>query len=377
MIKALILAIPSLLLLLGCQSSPKSRDLDFQVNWIRQTTKDGYLGYRFLHQAPPAVSEDIIIAANAIDGVVAFDKKKAQQLWRIDVDQGVDGGVLIHEDYAYFGGNDANYYKVNIYSGNIVWKTAVQQEVLGQSTIYQNTILFPTAGNALISMDTNTGRINWRYSRNDTGNISIRGASKVFTDGKKIYSGFSDGFFAAINFKDGSLAWERLLNTNVKFKDIDTSPVVDQNQIFVAGFDGSLYSLSLSDGQINWKIDEGAQQSVLLDADRLYVSSSNSKILSVDKNSGKILWTYKLESGIGSTPQNFGNFILVGTTELGLLVISKDKGQLAGSFQTGSSLYAQSLNYEGCNNLLISGTGNLHSLCIRWASFGERWPWKQ
>ncbi|MCB0362900.1 MAG: hypothetical protein KDD35_09260, partial [Bdellovibrionales bacterium] len=60
----------------GCTSTPYLEAKTFMVEreWIKSTLKDEYLDYRRLNRMKPVVSENLVVAGNAIDQIVAFDR---------------------------------------------------------------------------------------------------------------------------------------------------------------------------------------------------------------------------------------------------------------------------------------------------------------
>src|ERR1700712_3312915 len=69
--------------------------------WSRTTLKNEFYGFRRLNRMSPIVLETMVIASNAIDGIVAFDRGSGRQLWRIDLENGVEGGAQVAGDKLY------------------------------------------------------------------------------------------------------------------------------------------------------------------------------------------------------------------------------------------------------------------------------------
>ncbi len=106
-------------------------------------------------------------------------------------------------------------------------------------------MVYVLAGNNVFyALDAATGRQIWLYSRQDTSQFSIRGGSQAALRNGTLYVGFSDGSLVALNAKSGSVVWELQLNRNKRFRDVDATPVLDGDQIYVASYDDKLYCVS-------------------------------------------------------------------------------------------------------------------------------------
>lgn len=375
-----LLFLSLLLCILGCQStnSLAPRKLDIELRWIRSTLSKEHLGFRFLHRLSPVVYKNILIQANTVDGLAALNKNNGNLIWKIHVDKGVGGQPTISDQRIYFGGNNGYFYCADLNSGKIIWKFDTRMDNLAPPSIEGNKVFFLSGNNIVHALNKNTGKSLWRYNRLSTSPISLRGGSKPAFKNNKLYIGFADGFIVALNASDGSLVWERQLNTKPKFKDVDGSPVISDNKIFVSSFDDALYALSLTDGQIIWRVDEGSSTPVSLEGDKIFYTTSNGKILALDLKSGKKIWQHQLKESIGAQPSIWQNQLLVNTSNGPLLIMDKMNGKVLKRYYPGNGSFAPPLIDQQSGRLwLISNSGNVHSLDIYWQRPGLFWEWEK
>src|SRR6218665_1106552 len=90
--------------LIGCSSLKRSPNkFSVERRWARSTLEQEYLGGRRIHRFAPILTDKMIFAANAIDGISAYDRRTSHQLWRFDVKDGVEGGAQLSDGVLYFG----------------------------------------------------------------------------------------------------------------------------------------------------------------------------------------------------------------------------------------------------------------------------------
>src|SRR5690242_14307036 len=110
------------MLVCGCSSMMKSSPNKFVVEkrWVRGTNEQEYLGGRRIHRFSPILTENLVIAANSIDGLVAYDRKTAALRWRMEIKDGAEAGAVLAEDALYFGAGDGQFYAVQVDSGKLL-----------------------------------------------------------------------------------------------------------------------------------------------------------------------------------------------------------------------------------------------------------------
>ena len=194
----------------GCSllSSPSKipYKLKFKKIWVRSTIEKPYFDYRRIHRMKPLVVDDLVIAGNSVDGLVAYEISTAREIWRKTIDGGVEAGVVRKGGFLYFGSGDGFFYKIEAMTGLEVWSFPIRAEGLGQPTISGNSVYFVAGNNIIYSLDITTGKSNWLYNRRDPSNISIRGSSRPTVDDSKVYVGFSDGAVVALSKSTGTLS---------------------------------------------------------------------------------------------------------------------------------------------------------------------------
>jgi outer membrane protein assembly factor BamB len=366
------------LILAGC-SSLKSSPNRFVVEkrWVRHTLNQEYLQGRRVHRSAPIITDKLVIGANAIDGVVAYDRATTNVRWRLDIKDGVEGGMQLAEDALYFGAGDGQLYAVQPENGKVLWTYPLKAEGIAEPLV-ANGVLYVLGGNNVAhALNAKTGKLLWIYNRREASNISVRGGSQPALAGDLILIGFSDGALVALNKSSGSIVWEQVLNRNKRFRDVDATPVVDGDTVFASSYDGSLYALGRSDGKILWSIDEGGYDEVLVNGTTIYFTSTTGKTMALDKASGKVLWSKENPAGIAIGPVLFRNVLMVGEMEGALRFLDVRNGDLLGEFAPGRGVTSRpAIDPKKGEVYFMSHDANLYALRVNWKKYVRDWPWE-
>lgn len=383
-----LLLASALFLLTGCSTVAPTMGRDHQGNefvmenaWSRTTLKNEFYGFRRMNRMQPIVLDTMVIESNAIDGIVAYERASGHQLWRIDLENGVEGGAAVSGDKLYFGSSDGQFYCVNLVNGKTVWTFPVRAETLAAPTVDNGVVYFVSGADVVFALDASSGKQLWVYNRQVTTQLSIRASTRPVVKGDLVYAGFSDGFLVALNRKSGTLTWEHKIGKGNRFHDVDATPVLDGDSMYVASFDGSLVSLKAASGDVNWTIEQGAYVPVTLGAgvhaDQLYYSTADGAILLVDKRSGKILKTFKLQKGIPTQVALWKSLMLYGESEGALVAADADTGTVVGRFDPGHGIVATPTVIEKTGEAYVGSVGaNLYAFRLGYRRASDRLPWQ-
>jgi outer membrane protein assembly factor BamB len=224
-----------------------------------------------------------------------------------------------------------------------------------------------TGSNTLLSLEADSGKLKWSYNRVDSSSLSVRGGSKPAIKNNQLFVGFSDGAVVSLNAQTGALNWEKTLNRNKRFKDLDSNPVIENDLLYLLGFDDALYCLKASSGDIVWKHAGGGYGSVLLTKDRVLYSTTTEEVLSLDKLTGQVLWSYKLLDGIATSPVLYKGMVAFGESKGALVLLDSGSGKKISEFYPGRGIFsAPSVDEVAQEIYFISNEANLYKMRALW-----------
>ena len=364
------------ILLSGCSvfdfnysKTSRLKELKITKNFVKPASEQPLLRYRKINRAKPVVYGETLIVANAHDGITAFQRNTGVRLWHFFVPNGVEKEPLLFKDNLYFGGNNGYFYSIKAVGGSENWKVHIKSEVVTTPSLdpQEGRIYLLSVSNSLFALDAESGKQVWTYTRQDPSSYSIRGGTNPVISGNILYVGFSEGSFVAFNKANGTINWEIQLNKNKRFKDIDSTAVIDGERIYVSGYDDKLYCISSNNGDILWKFEAGGYAPVLIRGETLYYPATNEKLYSLNKNTAQKKWELALTGGIPGEVSFVEGVLAVGESQGKLLLIQPESGKVITSFDPGRGILSPiSVNEKKSEVYFISGEANIYSLGVKW-----------
>ncbi len=346
-----------------------SKDVRTSVGFVRPTVDAEITRFRKINRARVLYTDKMLITCNGHEGVVAFDINSGQRRWSYAVPNGVEKEPVSFNGRLFFGGNDGYFYSLNLESGQEIWKTHIKSEIVTTPAYdaQEGRVYVVTTANSLLSLEAENGHQVWSYTRQDPSSFSIRGGTTALINKNLVYVGFSEGSFVAFNKSNGTINWEIQLNKNKRFKDIDSSAVLENDKIFVSGYDDKLYVLSATNGDILNKFEAGGYVPVNIDKEVLYYSSTNGKVYALNKESLKIKWEYPVAGGLPTEISLYRDYIVFGESQGDLVFLDKTTGELRNHFEPGRGIQTPiAINEKRSELYFVSGEANLYSMEVVW-----------
>jgi len=362
----------------GCSSLTSAPNrLVVEKRWVRSTLEREYLEGRRVHRFAPLITERIVISANSIDGIVAYDRDTAHTQWRLNIKDGVEGGAQIADGILYFGAGDGQLYAVQPESGKVLWTYPLKAEGLARPLIKSGVLYVLGGNNVAHALNAKTGKLIWLYNRREASNISVRGGSQPAMAGELLLVGFSDGALVALNKTSGAVVWDANLNRAKRFRDVDATPIVDGNSVYISSYDGALYALAVADGRVLWTVDDGGYDEVVIAGNSIYYSSSTGKTMALDKGSGKTLWSKENPQGIATGPTLLKGVVIVGEMSGALRFLDSRTGDELTTFEPGRGVTSRAtIDAKKSEIYFMSHDANLFALRMNWKRFAKDWPWE-
>ncbi|MBC7873656.1 MAG: PQQ-binding-like beta-propeller repeat protein [Ferruginibacter sp.] len=159
-----------------------------------------------------------------------------------------------------------------------------------------------------------------------------------------------------------------------------SSPVINENTVYVGGLDSILYAFDLATGMVNWKFRTGGEirSNVLVDKNQIFLVGGDGTFYSIGKNSGKLNWKwvfnktavflgerkYDLADYFNSSPVLDKEVIYFGSGDGRINAISASNGALLWSYTSGDIIHATPALYNG-RVFVASFDGNVYALDSR------------
>ena len=213
--------------------------------------------------------------------------------------------------------------------------------------------------------------LEWKFSTN----APILSTPVISQD--VVYTGSLDSTLYAVQIRTGKLKW--------KFKtggEIRSTVLIHDQKLFLYSGDATMYSIEESTGKLLWvfKTKGGLlgdrrydfadyfQSSPVYDNGRIYFGSGDGRIYSLDATTGSLVWSFKTNGIVHTTPALYKDRIIVGSFDGHLYALGKDHGDLLWKFKTVGHRYFPDGEVQGMpvvmNDLVYFGARDYNLYAI-------------
>lgn len=378
------LLLTGLLFATGCSTferwqagAQEHRQFDVQRVWVRATLQQETLRFRKMNRFSPVFvpregKPELLIQANAMDGMTAYEKDSGRLVWRLPIRNGVESTAAVVGTKLFFGASDGLFYSVDALTGTVLWTYPVRMEVLSEPLVADGVVYFLSGANTVYALAVDSGKQLWLYNRQDPSQLSVRGGSRPSIRGNTLYVGFSDGTLVALVNTTGAVKWEKKLNKNKKFRDMDSTPLIDGEVLYILGYDDSVYALRSATGDLVWRAPIGGYGEILRAGDKLFFGSTSEEFVALNAESGKKLWSIPTPDGIATGASLIKGLVVFGDSLGKLHFVEPGSGRKVGSFAPGSGIHAAPRADEARSTVyFITNEANLYALKIGWKMASE------
>ena len=329
------------------------------------------LGERFV-SAPGAlklVSAEGKLGLAIGHSIHLIDPESGETVWQAKVDEEFTAGPGIGDGLVAAVDNNGDLLAFDLTSGEKLWQAAVKREVLTSPLVAQGKVVVRTVDGQVMAFSTDQGTMTWRFRKNVPA-LSLHGSSGLvlINNQEGFLTGFGSGKLVASNLISGQILWEasvseqRGRNEIERLTDIDTTPVVMGDTLYVASYQGGIVSFSLSQRKVHWNTPVSLFQEIAVDKNQLYATDEKGRVVSLSRDKGEILWSQEglLNRGV-TAPEIHGDFIVVGDSEGYLHLLDSQSGHFVGQFDLSGSALLKLLSV-GKRLYLLSEDGILQAL---------------
>jgi outer membrane protein assembly factor BamB len=289
----------------------------------------------------PLMLDDRLIVANRQGEVVAIDLETGDEIWKVELDVVLSGGVGGNAEHHFITTRDGEIIALDG-KGKISWREKLSTEVLVPPVVVDKVIVVRSLDGQITGLDLNTGKLNWLYKR-DVPALSLRGNNRPVVDQGRIYNGLDNGRMAVLNAKDGRVLYDVAVaipkgrSELERMVDIDGDAKLSSGVLYIASYQGRVVAIDVRKGQLIWSRKLSTSTGVEVDGSTLFSTDERDHIWALDSNNGATLWKQeKLKARKLTRPVEMGDTIVVGDFEGYLHWISKYDGHFVARVEVDS-----------------------------------------
>ncbi|MBU0501088.1 MAG: outer membrane protein assembly factor BamB [Gammaproteobacteria bacterium] len=291
----------------------------------------------------PAISDGRVYLANAKGVVVARNAANGKVIWSQDTHAPASGGPGVGDGLVLIGTRDAEILALSAETGEIKWRARVSSEVLSVPKADAGMVVVHTLDGKLVGLDSANGEKKWQYDY-EVPVLSLRGSSSPVIVGPAAICGLANGKLVALELSSGRLYWETTVgvakgrNELDRMIDIDADPLVIDQAVFVATYQGDLAAVSLKNGNVGWRRQLSSYAGLGGNYRQIYVTDDQDHVWSFDPSNASSMWKQTaLQNRRLTAPVPFGDYVVAGDFEGYLHWIKFEDGSILARTKVGSS----------------------------------------
>jgi outer membrane protein assembly factor BamB len=330
--------------------------------------------------ATPVIAGDTIFVMNGIGSVFAYNKENLNKpIWQkhlspIDEKEETVGGGMVYDHGKLFASSGhKDIVALNSENGKEIWRHSLNNIVRAAPIIQDDKLFVVTIDNKLYALSLFDGNIIWAHD-GAAENIGIFGSASIASSKDIVIAPHSSGQLHALDIRDGQEIWSVNLSYNrtsmsgFSFPDIDVTPVIKDNVVYVAGNMGLLYAINLHDGDLLWQREIKGIRSIWVAGNSMYVVNNGNELICLYNKDGRLKWIKQLDK-YKNEKKHKGNINVTGPVLAGnkLVLVNSDGKMLFASPYDGNIIEEKKVPAKinllpvivGGHIYLLSNSGNL------------------
>ncbi len=309
------------------------------------------------------------VFVGSTNGILWALSHDAKPIYRYPADASIEARPVLdaRADQLYVGTVGAEIHALKADDGSVRWRAKASGPVRQTPLLLKDALYVVTENDAVTAYARSNGEVLWRYKRDEKGGLSVAGHAGIVIAENRLFTAFSDGAVVALDPSDGKVLWEHdtsldveeMGHENLRLLDVDMTPVVFDDILYVASFSGGLYALAVSSGNEVWRNEALTSISAATRKDRYMVlSSANKGVLCMDAQTRKLLWRYEILRGAPGEPTIDGQKVFVGESGGAFLALSLQTGREIARIEFGHGFSAPASLARG-RGFILSNSGTL------------------
>ena len=250
-------------------------------------------------------AEGILVFGSADHSIYGLDAQNGRLLWKVKTQAPVVGAVTIDHGIAYIGGSDHTFRAIDIHNGMTLWAyPSVKGYIETKPLITGNKVIFGAWDNTIYALDKTSGQELWKWETGQKHMFYSPAATWPVAAHGKVFIADPKRALTAIDEQTGQTVW-RTYQSQVR-ESIGIS--TDTDRIYAKTMNDSVvcYTAIGSSPEQLWASNVGFGRefapSMLVEKEKiLFGSTKRGVIFGLDAQTGRVLWKYKVGTGVVNT----------------------------------------------------------------------------
>ena len=259
----------------------------------------------------PKIHGKRVISASPDGKVKSHFADSGKEIWTVDIKEIFEeqnfsselsgnldvltGGVEADSEHVFVCSATGHLFALNQIDGSFAWKASISSESLSPPKVDNDLLVVQTIDGKVAAYDASDGSKRWEYAAKIPP-LTLRGTSTPAVYEDIVIAGFSNGRIAFITRDDGLAAYEQIIGVPEgvsdleKLVDLDGEMAIENNVLYIAGYQGRLIAIDLRAGEILWEKEASSLVGVSVGFGNVYLISADGKVTAYNGTNGREVW---------------------------------------------------------------------------------------
>jgi len=322
-------------------------------------------GYQF----SPALSGNTLVVAAADGAIARVDAATGKQLWRVKADSELSAGVGTDGNLIVVGAEKGILMGYDM-DGKLLWKTQLSSEILSAPVVSQGIVVARSIDNRIVGVDATDGSKKWTVQK-VAPPLTLRNAPGMIVAGTDVIVAQPGGKLSALIIATGAPRWDvevgisRGATELERVTDIGGAPVLFENEVCAASYQGRVGCFDLVTGSARWTRDLSSSVGVAVDQLFVFAPDDKGALNAFTRDTGASSWKNdKLSFRRLSTPLSYGRAVAVGDYEGYVHFLSREDGSFLARAATDGSPIVGTPLVAGANLIFQTQNGTVTAIAV-------------
>lgn len=304
----------------------------------------------------------------------AVNQDNGDVLWDVELKLPISAGLTRIDTMLFAATSNGEVIALDIVDGKKIWQSNVSSEVFAQPVQAGKFVIIKSVDGKIAALDIKTGENKWVYDRAVPA-LTLRGNSSPVVYDDTLVAGLDNGKLVGLSVETGKEIWSLTVaiprgRTEIeRMVDIDASPVINGEHLYVVTYQGKISNIHIPTGKLVWTRNFSAYNGIAFNETNIFISDSEGFVWALDQNSGATIWKQdKLLRRSLTKPVVYKKSIIVADFNGFTHFIDVDDGHIKGRTRLGglSSDTESDEDYifNKSSNILIAPVVNNDSLFV-------------
>ena len=358
-------------------SAPGSRiegdGSSFTVRWRIKLSGRDTLDMWPREQARPVSANGVVYGGGRDGAFYALKLADRSLVWDKKLPGPLTAQPAVVGDVVYICDGNGFLHAFAVADGKEIWKAFMGDEAPGMPVVTGGSVFIRTSSGQVLALDAANGEVLWRYIGDTPVRMMARSLASVTVIDDSVIAGLPGGVVVSLNRMTGGRRWVRDLSRfEADLPDVTATPAIsaDGAVVFVPLYDGGVYALAVSDGNIRWKNEDISRVvGMAVWGETLLASAAGEGLVALDAGTGQRLWVTNICNGEKMTPSSpvvWDNRVLLScsASDAGLyLMTRRNDGNgmfIRNLLRTGKGVYSPVVAVDETTFAMISNGGFLY-----------------